>query len=242
MPRTLPCASSAICAAAFRGLRYPGVREVEHEGAERLRPEDARRMGDEAETIFPTRERLSLLQYQLPADRDDHRKHHERQRWKPDPQTEAMPTPWVHGYHLDNQGNWEDISNTIPVAFMGSAGAMISDMNDIRRWIELYATGKTCGAGTYNDLINCIPFLGNTSFGLGITCSEGWYGYTGALPGYNTADYYSPETGITIVAWINYQAKEPVEGVASVMVRDIARILTPDHIPFVYKEGSTSKP
>ena len=151
------------------------------------------------------------------------------------PETEAMPSPWVHGYHLDKQGNWEDISNTIPVAFMGSAGAMISDMNDIRRWIELYATGKTCGVGTYNDLINCIPFLGNTSFGLGITCSEGWNGYTGALPGYNTADYYSPETGITILAWINYQANEPVEGVASVMVRDIARIITPDDIPFVYK-------
>jgi D-alanyl-D-alanine carboxypeptidase len=83
---------------------------------------------------------------------------------------------------------------------MGSAGAMISDMNDIRRWIELYATGKTCGPGTHPDLINCIPFLGNTSFGLGITCSEGWYGYTGALPGYNTADYYSPATGTTIIA------------------------------------------
>jgi len=140
-------------------------------------------------TILCARKRLSILQYQLPAYRDDHRIDHERQRWKPDPQTaagtirintdlvsetEAMPSPWVHGYHLDKQGNWEDISNTIPVAFMGSAGAMISDMNDIRRWIELYATGKTCGAGTYNDLINCIPFLGNTSFGLGITCSAGW--------------------------------------------------------------------
>jgi CubicO group peptidase (beta-lactamase class C family) len=159
------------------------------------------------------------------------------------PETQAMPSPWVHGYHLDKQGNWKNISNTIPVAFMGSAGAMISDMNDIRRWIELYATGKTIGAGSYQDLINCIPFLGNTSFGLGITCSTGWYGYTGALPGYNTADYYSPETGITILAWINYQAKEPVEGVASVMVRDIARIITPDHIPFVYKESSQpSKP
>src|SRR5256714_106036 len=159
------------------------------------------------------------------------------------PETQAMPSPWVHGYHLDKQGDWEDISNTIPVAFMGSAGAMISDMNDIRRWIELYATGKTCGPGTYQDLINCIPFLGNTSFGLGITCSEGWYGYTGALPGYNTADYYSPATGTTILAWINYQANEPVEGVASVMVRDIARIITPHHVPFVYKEGSEpSKP
>ena len=59
------------------------------------------------------------------------------------PDTEAMPSPWVHGYHLNKQGNWEDISNTIPVAFMGSAGAMISDMNDIRRWIELvFAAGQ----------------------------------------------------------------------------------------------------
>ncbi len=150
------------------------------------------------------------------------------------PQTEEMPNPWARGYELDKQRDWVDVSNTIPVAFMGSAGAMISNMNDIRRWVKLYATGKASGSQTYRDLIKCIPFLGNTSFGLGITCSAGWYGYTGALPGYNTADYYSPATGITIVAWINYQAPEPVEGVASVMVRDIARIMTPDHVPFVY--------
>ena len=159
------------------------------------------------------------------------------------PETQEMPSPWTRGYALDKQRNWKDVSNTIPVQLMGTAGEMISDMNDIRRWIELYATGKTCGAGTYNDLMNCIPFLGNTSFGLGITCSAGWYGYTGALPGYNTADYHSPDTGLTIVAWINYQAEKPVEGVASVMVRDIARILTPDHVPFVYEKGAeTSKP
>jgi D-alanyl-D-alanine carboxypeptidase len=150
------------------------------------------------------------------------------------PQTQEMRNPWTRGYELDKQRDWVDVSNTIPVAFTGSAGAMISNMNDIRRWVKLYATGKASGSKTYRDLIECIPFLGNTSFGLGITCSAGWYGYTGALPGYNTADYYSPATGITIVAWINYQASEPVEGVASVMVRDIARIMTPDHVPFVY--------
>lgn len=150
------------------------------------------------------------------------------------PRTQAMPSPWARGYELDAHGNWIDVSNTVPVAFMGSAGEMISDMTDIRHWIKLYATGKASGASTYKDLIDCIPFLGNTGFGLGITCSAGWYGYTGALPGYNTADYYSPSTGLTVLAWIDYQAKEPVEGVASVMVRDIARILTPQHIPFVY--------
>jgi D-alanyl-D-alanine carboxypeptidase len=150
------------------------------------------------------------------------------------PQTEAMPDPWAHGYGLDKQRNWEDVSNTIPVAFMGSAGEMISDMADIRRWIKLYATGKTGGPTTYRPLEECRQFIGNAAFGLGINCSAGWYGYTGALPGYNTADYYFPATDTTIVVWITYQAEKPPEGVASVIFRDIARILTPADVPFVY--------
>jgi D-alanyl-D-alanine carboxypeptidase len=150
------------------------------------------------------------------------------------PKTEAMPDPWAHGYGLDKQRNWEDVSNTIPVAFMGSAGEMISDMADIRRWIKLYAIGRTGGPATYHPVTECKPFLGNAAFGLGINCSAGWYGYTGALPGYNTADYYFPATDTTIVAWITYQAERPPEGVASIIFRDIARILTPANIPFVY--------
>ena len=150
------------------------------------------------------------------------------------PQTQSMPDPWARGYGLDEQRNWKDVSNTIPVALMGSAGEMISDMNDIRRWIKLYATAQTGGPAGYSPLSECKPFLGNTSFGLGINCSAGWYGYTGALPGYNTADYYFPADGTTIVAWIDYQAEKPPEGVASVIFRDIARILTPGNVPMVY--------
>lgn len=157
------------------------------------------------------------------------------------PVTDAMPSPWARGYALDASKNWQDVSNTVPVAFPWSAGAMISTMNDIRRWIKFYATGAASGPATYADLVKCIPFLGNTSFGLGITCSAGWYGYTGALPGYNTGDYYSPSTGLTILAWIDYQAPQPVEGVASVMVRDIARIVAPGHVPFVYTQKDLKK-
>jgi D-alanyl-D-alanine carboxypeptidase len=157
------------------------------------------------------------------------------------PQVDTMPEPWVRGYGLNKNAQWQDVSNTVPVAFTWSAGAMISAVDDIRRWIKLYATGQASGQATYKDLIACIPFLGNTSFGLGITCSAGWYGYTGALPGYNTGDYYSPSTGITILAWIDYQAPQPVEGVASVMVRDIARIVTPGHVPFVYTQDELRK-
>ena len=121
----------------------------------------------------------------------------------------------------------EDVSNTVPVAFMGAAGEMISDMADMKRWVKLYATAKTGGPAGYRPISECKPFLGNAAFGLGMTCSAGWFGYTGGLPGYNTADYYSPRTGVTIVAWVPYMAEQPPEGIASAIVRDIARIVTP---------------
>lgn len=149
------------------------------------------------------------------------------------PQTQAMPDPWAHGYGLDGHRNWEDVSGTVPVSLMGAAGEMISDMTDMRRWITLYVTGKVSEPATHRALMDCVPTgQGNLAFGLGLGCSAGWYGYTGGLPGYNTGDYYFPATGAFIVAWVDVQANAPSPGVANAMFRDIARIMTPDNVPF----------
>jgi D-alanyl-D-alanine carboxypeptidase len=149
------------------------------------------------------------------------------------PDTQAMPDPWAHGYGLDKHGNWEDVSGTIPVSLMGSAGAMISAMADMKRWIKLYVTGKTSGPSTHQALLECIPTgQGNLAFGLGLGCSAGWYGYTGGLPGYNTANYYFPASDTTIVTWVTVQANKPAPGVANALFRDIARIMTPANVPF----------
>lgn len=149
------------------------------------------------------------------------------------PQTQAMPDPWARGYGLDKNRNWEDVSGTIPVSLMGAAGEMISDMTDMRKWITLYVTGKVSKPATHRTLMNCVPTgHGNLAFGLGLGCSAGWYGYTGGLPGYNTADYYFPGTGAFIVAWVDLQANTPSPGVANAIFRDIARIMTPGNVPF----------
>ena len=152
------------------------------------------------------------------------------------PDGQAMPDPWAHGYGLDAKRQWEDVSGTVPVSLMGAAGEMVSDMHDMTRWVKLYVTGKTNGPETQRARMTCIPTgHGNLGFGLGIGCSAGWYGYTGGLPGYNTANYYFPEQGITIVAWVTLQADKPEPGVANAIFRDIAQIMTPEHVPF---EGS----
>lgn len=111
---------------------------------------------------------------------------------------------------------------------------MISDAADMRRWVKLYVTGKTNGSATQRARLTCIPIgEGNLAFGLGIGCSAGWFGYTGGLPGYNTANYYFPARDVTLVAWVLLQRDTPFPGVANAIFRDIARILTPANVPFV---------
>ena len=152
------------------------------------------------------------------------------------PATQAMPAPWARGYELGKQGDWQDVSNTIPVSLMGAAGEMISDVADMKRWVTLYVTGKTNASVTQRERLNCIPIgEGNLSFGLGIGCSAGWYGYTGGLPGYNTAGYYFPSSGVTIIAWVTLQGNNPAPGVANALFRDIATIMTPEDVPFVLR-------
>jgi D-alanyl-D-alanine carboxypeptidase len=148
------------------------------------------------------------------------------------PDTEAMPEPWAHGYGLTKDRRWEDVSKQVPVSLTGAAGCMISDMFDMRRWVKLYVTGKTCGAATHRALMDCVPIgKGNMSFGLGLGCSAGWFGYTGGLPGYNTANYYFPERDITIVAWVDVQADDPPPDAANALFKAIAQIVTPDQVP-----------
>jgi D-alanyl-D-alanine carboxypeptidase len=158
------------------------------------------------------------------------------------PDTDAMPDPWAHGYGLGKDGKWQDVSNTIPVSLTGAAGSMISDMDDMRRWVKLYVTGKTSGPATHRALMDCLPIgEGNVSFGLGLGCSAGWYGYTGGLPGYNTANYYFPARGITIVAWATVQADSPPPGVANALFKAIATIMTPDHVPIRVGKPAVAK-
>jgi D-alanyl-D-alanine carboxypeptidase len=144
-----------------------------------------------------------------------------------------MPSPYAHGYTLV-KGAWVDQTIALAPSVSWAAGVMISDMADMKRWVKAYVTGTTNSPATQKARLACIPTgVGNLSFGLGIGCSAGWYGYTGGITGYNTGAYYMPATGITIVAFVNSQVEKPFPGVTNAIFRDIARIVTPNNVPFV---------
>ncbi|HEY6325342.1 MAG TPA: serine hydrolase domain-containing protein [Candidatus Cybelea sp.] len=146
----------------------------------------------------------------------------------------GMPAPYARGYSLNDKGQWSDASVVLAPSVSWAAGVMISDMADMKRWVKAYVTGTTNGASSQKARLTCIPTgEGNLAFGLGIGCSAGWYGYTGGITGYNTAAYYMPATGATIIAFVNSQREKPFPGVANAIFRDIAKIITPNNVPFV---------
>jgi D-alanyl-D-alanine carboxypeptidase len=143
-----------------------------------------------------------------------------------------MPAPYAHGYSLV-KGDWVDESVIFPPSLTWAAGVMISDVGDMRRWVEAYVGGTQNGAATQRARLTCLPTgHAGLAFGLGVGCSDGWYGYTGGITGYNTAAYYLPSSHTTIIAFVMSQQDEPEPGVANSIFRDIAKIVTPGNIPY----------
>jgi D-alanyl-D-alanine carboxypeptidase len=145
-----------------------------------------------------------------------------------------MPAPYARGYELSAKKQWADESAVLAPSVSWAAGVMISDMADMKKWVKAYVTGTTNSAASQKARLTCLPTgTGNLSFGLGIGCSAGWYGYTGGITGYNTGAYYMPATGITLIVLVNSQVERPFPGVANAIFRDIAKIVTPNNVPFV---------
>lgn len=146
----------------------------------------------------------------------------------------GMPQPYAHGYMLDAKGAWQDESLALPPSVSWAAGAMISDMADMKVWVKAYVTGTVNSAATQKERLTCLPVgKPNLAFGLGIGCSAGWFGYTGGITGYNTGAYYLPAQDASIIVFVNSQRESKDRpDVASATVRDIARVLFPGNVPF----------
>ncbi|MEV6319387.1 serine hydrolase domain-containing protein [Streptomyces sp. NPDC051776] len=147
------------------------------------------------------------------------------------PQGAEFPEPHAHGYSDQTlSGEIADTTMWNP-SWAWAAGAMISDLHDLRRWAKIVATGTLLSPETQRERLKVLPTgIPGLSYGLGIFELDGWIGHNGSLPGYESATVYLPSQKATLVVLLNtdddYQGQEP----STVLARAITKIATPDNV------------
>lgn len=148
------------------------------------------------------------------------------------PRGAEFPEPHPHGYTDQTPSGAVADSTDWNPSWAWAAGAMISNLHDLRRWAEIVATGKLLSPETQAQRLKTLPtgFPG-TTYGLGIFETNGWIGHNGSIPGYETVTVHLPARKATLVIMINTdtttsQGQEP----STVVARAITAVATPDHV------------
>ncbi|MFI2643876.1 serine hydrolase domain-containing protein [Streptomyces sp. NPDC018610] len=148
-----------------------------------------------------------------------------------------FPRPHPQGY-TDQTANGEvaDTAGWNP-SWAWAAGAMVSDLDDLRVWARTVATGVLPDG---RDLISpalqkqrlttpptAVPGAG---YGLGVFDVHGWIGHNGSLPGYESLTVYLPSARTTLIVLLNtdiaHQGVEP----STLLGEAITKIVTPGHV------------
>ncbi|GGZ37658.1 hypothetical protein GCM10010387_34800 [Streptomyces inusitatus] len=142
-----------------------------------------------------------------------------------------FPSPHAHGYTDQTAtGEIEDATDWNP-SWGWAAGAMISDLPDLRSWAKTVATGTLLTPETQAERLKTGPTaIPGTGYGLGIFNVQGWIGHNGSLPGYECLVIHLPEPGATLVVLLNTDILHGETEPSTLFGRAITEIVTPDHV------------
>ncbi|MDX2602039.1 serine hydrolase [Streptomyces caniscabiei] len=142
-----------------------------------------------------------------------------------------FPEPHARGYTNQTlSGEVEDATDWNP-SWAWAAGAMISELRDLRRWAEVVATGTLLSPRTQRERLMTLPtgFPG-TSYGLGILETGGWIGHNGSIPGYQSVTVHLPARKATLVLLLNTDVPHEGQEPSSLLARSITEIVTPGNV------------
>ncbi|MET9466172.1 serine hydrolase domain-containing protein [Streptomyces sp. NPDC006544] len=142
-----------------------------------------------------------------------------------------FPEPHAHGY-TDQSASGKIVDSTDWNPSWGwAAGAIISDLQDLRSWSRTLATGTLLTPATQAQRLKTSPVgIPGAGYGLGIFDVQGWIGHNGSLPGYESLAVYLPGARATLVGLLNtdvlHDGKEP----SAFFGEAVTAIVTPDHV------------
>ncbi len=123
------------------------------------------------------------------------------------PTTLSFPSglSYTKGYEVDgNVKGPRDATEFLDLSLAWAAGAMISNIEDLKIWIRACAGGTLLSDTTQTERMKLVPFVAaNMNYGLGIMEYKGFYGHGGDIFGYHTFIIHSPERKTTIAVMLN---------------------------------------
>ncbi|MFI1257236.1 serine hydrolase domain-containing protein [Streptomyces netropsis] len=142
-----------------------------------------------------------------------------------------IPDPHAHGYtNQTASGEIEDATDWNP-SWAWAAGAMLSDLQDLRRWARILATGTLLTPATQAERLKTTPMgIPGDGYGLGIFNVQGWIGHNGSLPGYESLTVYLPQARATLVIILNTDALHDGQEPSTLFGEAVTRIVSPDHV------------
>lgn len=119
---------------------------------------------------------------------------------------------------------------------MGASGAMISTVADMAVWVEALGSGSLVSSGLQSERLVSAPLSEGPEYdqyAVGIGEIEGWWGHTGEGLGFTSLGMYQPQTGSTVVIFMNISqavdesadADGAQRHVPTVLMREIAELL-----------------
>ncbi len=149
------------------------------------------------------------------------------------PSDGQMPSPYAHGYTLQNLvGRRTDATFNDP-SWANAAGELISNARDLRKWAKVLGTGSLLQPATQKRRLEFNGLKPNQKeryYGFGMGKSAGWVGHTGTLPGYNVCCYYLPSHDMTIVTIANSDMPTKEGLPASAIMMEITKVVTPKNV------------
>ncbi|MFJ3727267.1 serine hydrolase domain-containing protein [Streptomyces sp. NPDC090045] len=154
-----------------------------------------------------------------------------------------FPEPHAQGYTDQTaSGKIEDATDWDP-SWAWAAGAMISDLQNLRSWARTLATGTLLTSATQAQRLKTTSLgIPGAGYGLGLFNVQGWIGHNGSLPGYESLGVYLPQEQATLVVILNTDVLHDGQEPSTLFGEAITSIVTPDHVYPGHKPPESESP
>ncbi|MEU4358083.1 serine hydrolase domain-containing protein [Streptomyces virginiae] len=142
-----------------------------------------------------------------------------------------FPQPHAQGYTDQTATGKVEVATDWDPSWAWAAGAMISDLQNLRSWARTLATGTLLTPATQAQRLKTTSVgIPGAGYGLGLFNVQGWIGHNGSLPGYESLGVYLPQAQATMVVILNTDILHDGQEPSTLFGEAITSIVTPGNV------------